>query len=228
MTDPRTGKRLALKKLLNVFQSVVSCTRVYRELLILCRLRHENVSLTCLPMPASIVSVCFPVCFPVIFGAICFPFSASIMLVGYLHGGNPGWHYHLYICAKSWTYWNWCQLIWYIQTACYRADFGHSEVEVTGLENVDGRCLHLSACQWSVLWVGYSEADMTILIRICHAFSINSARSANSVQCWWLIRVVAFERSISVIYGVSFCFFPVRDNELAVPSCWWQKGESPA
>jgi len=44
VTDPRTGKRLALKKLLNVFQSLVSCTRVYRELLILCRLRHENVS----------------------------------------------------------------------------------------------------------------------------------------------------------------------------------------
>jgi len=46
VTDPRTGKRLALKKLLNVFQSLVSCTRVYRELLILCRLRHENVSIT--------------------------------------------------------------------------------------------------------------------------------------------------------------------------------------
>ena len=46
VTDPRTGKRLALKKLLNIFQSLVSCTRVYRELLILCRLRHENVSIT--------------------------------------------------------------------------------------------------------------------------------------------------------------------------------------
>lgn len=43
VTDPRTGKRLALKKLLNVFQSLVSCTRVYRELLILCRVRHENL-----------------------------------------------------------------------------------------------------------------------------------------------------------------------------------------
>jgi nemo like kinase len=43
VTDPRTGKRLALKKLQNVFQSLVSCTRVYRELAILCTVKHDNL-----------------------------------------------------------------------------------------------------------------------------------------------------------------------------------------
>lgn len=43
VTDPRTGKRVALKKLSNVFQSLVSCTRVYRELVILCAIKHENL-----------------------------------------------------------------------------------------------------------------------------------------------------------------------------------------
>jgi len=42
--DPRNGKRIALKKLPNVFQSLVSCRRVYRELKMLCSFNHENVS----------------------------------------------------------------------------------------------------------------------------------------------------------------------------------------
>lgn len=41
--DPRTGKRVAIKKLPNVFQSLVSCRRVYRELKMLCSFNHDNV-----------------------------------------------------------------------------------------------------------------------------------------------------------------------------------------
>jgi nemo like kinase len=41
--DPRTGRRIALKKLPNVFQSLVSCRRVYRELKMLCSFDHDNV-----------------------------------------------------------------------------------------------------------------------------------------------------------------------------------------
>lgn len=43
VTDPRTSKRVALKKLLNVFHSVASCRRAYRELSMLFQLNHENV-----------------------------------------------------------------------------------------------------------------------------------------------------------------------------------------
>ncbi|CAG5131670.1 unnamed protein product, partial [Candidula unifasciata] len=43
VTDPRDGKRVALKKMSNVFQNVVSAIRVYRELRMLCHFRHENV-----------------------------------------------------------------------------------------------------------------------------------------------------------------------------------------
>jgi hypothetical protein len=46
VTDPRDGRRVALKKLPNVFQSLVSSKRVYRELKMLCFFKHENVS-TC-------------------------------------------------------------------------------------------------------------------------------------------------------------------------------------
>lgn len=43
VTDPRSGKRIAIKKLPNVFQSLISCKRVYREVKMLCTFRHENV-----------------------------------------------------------------------------------------------------------------------------------------------------------------------------------------
>ena len=46
VTDPRTGKRIALKKMPNVFQNIVSSKRVYRELRMLCYFKHDNVSLT--------------------------------------------------------------------------------------------------------------------------------------------------------------------------------------
>ncbi|XP_069508068.1 serine/threonine-protein kinase NLK2-like isoform X1 [Ambystoma mexicanum] len=43
VTDPRDGKRVALKKMPNVFQNLVSCKRVFRELQMLCYFKHENV-----------------------------------------------------------------------------------------------------------------------------------------------------------------------------------------
>jgi hypothetical protein len=45
VTDPRSGKRVALKKMPNVFQTVVSAKRVFREVKMLCSLKHDNVSL---------------------------------------------------------------------------------------------------------------------------------------------------------------------------------------
>jgi len=45
VTDPRNGRRVAIKKLPNVFHSLVSCKRVYRELKMLCTFQHENVCL---------------------------------------------------------------------------------------------------------------------------------------------------------------------------------------
>ena len=47
VTDPRDGKRVALKKLPNVFQSLVSSKRVFRELKMMRFFQHENV-LSCL------------------------------------------------------------------------------------------------------------------------------------------------------------------------------------
>ncbi|KAJ8679951.1 hypothetical protein QAD02_015738 [Eretmocerus hayati] len=43
VTDPRDGRRVALKKLSNVFQSLVSSKRVFRELKMLRFFKHENV-----------------------------------------------------------------------------------------------------------------------------------------------------------------------------------------
>ena len=43
VTDPRTGRRVALKKMPNVFQTVVSAKRVFREVKMLCTLKHENI-----------------------------------------------------------------------------------------------------------------------------------------------------------------------------------------
>lgn len=43
VTDPRNGKRVALKKMPNVFQNIVSSKRVYRELRMLCHFKHDNV-----------------------------------------------------------------------------------------------------------------------------------------------------------------------------------------
>ena len=47
VTDPRDGKRVALKKLPNVFQSLVSSKRVFRELKMMRFFKHDNV-LSCL------------------------------------------------------------------------------------------------------------------------------------------------------------------------------------
>ncbi|EDS43054.1 conserved hypothetical protein [Culex quinquefasciatus] len=44
VTDPRDGRRVALKKLPNVFQSLVSSKRVFRELKMLCFFKHENMN----------------------------------------------------------------------------------------------------------------------------------------------------------------------------------------
>ncbi|XP_076364595.1 serine/threonine-protein kinase NLK-like isoform X2 [Tachypleus tridentatus] len=43
VTDPRDGKRVALKKMPNVFQNLVSSKRVLREIRMLCFFKHENV-----------------------------------------------------------------------------------------------------------------------------------------------------------------------------------------
>ena len=44
VTDPRTSRRVALKKMPNVFQSVVAARRAFREIKMLCTFRHENVN----------------------------------------------------------------------------------------------------------------------------------------------------------------------------------------
>lgn len=43
VTDPRSGRRVALKKMPNVFQTVVSAKRVFREVKMLCTLKHDNI-----------------------------------------------------------------------------------------------------------------------------------------------------------------------------------------
>ncbi|GMT19223.1 hypothetical protein PFISCL1PPCAC_10520 [Pristionchus fissidentatus] len=43
VTDPRSGKRLALKKMPNVFQNLASCKRVFREIKMLASFKHDNV-----------------------------------------------------------------------------------------------------------------------------------------------------------------------------------------
>ena len=45
VTDPRDGRKVALKKMPNVFQNLVSCKRVFRELRMLCFFKHDNVRL---------------------------------------------------------------------------------------------------------------------------------------------------------------------------------------
>lgn len=56
VTDPRDGKRVALKKLPNVFSNVIAAKRVFRELKMLFHYRHENVlkSLDILQPPHNI------------------------------------------------------------------------------------------------------------------------------------------------------------------------------
>ncbi|CAF4491166.1 unnamed protein product [Rotaria socialis] len=44
VTDPRTSRRVALKKMPHVFQSVVAARRAFREIKMLCTFRHDNVS----------------------------------------------------------------------------------------------------------------------------------------------------------------------------------------
>ncbi len=44
VTDPRDGRKVALKKMPNVFQNLVSCKRVFRELRMLCFFKHDNVT----------------------------------------------------------------------------------------------------------------------------------------------------------------------------------------
>ncbi|VDK18858.1 unnamed protein product [Anisakis simplex] len=42
VTDPRSGKRVALKKMPNVFQNLASCKRVFREIRMLSSFKHDN------------------------------------------------------------------------------------------------------------------------------------------------------------------------------------------
>ncbi|KAK0414851.1 hypothetical protein QR680_011640 [Steinernema hermaphroditum] len=43
VTDPRSGERVALKKMPSVFQNLASCKRVFREIRMLASFRHDNV-----------------------------------------------------------------------------------------------------------------------------------------------------------------------------------------
>uniref|UniRef100_A0AC35FMA6 Protein kinase domain-containing protein n=1 Tax=Panagrolaimus sp. PS1159 TaxID=55785 RepID=A0AC35FMA6_9BILA len=43
VTDPRNHKRVALKKMPNVFQNLASCKRVFREIRMLASFQHDNV-----------------------------------------------------------------------------------------------------------------------------------------------------------------------------------------
>lgn len=43
VTDPRSQKRVALKKMPNVFQNLASCKRVFREIQMLASFQHDNV-----------------------------------------------------------------------------------------------------------------------------------------------------------------------------------------
>jgi nemo like kinase len=43
VTDPRNHKRVALKKMPNVFQNLASCKRVFREIRMLASFKHDNV-----------------------------------------------------------------------------------------------------------------------------------------------------------------------------------------
>ena len=62
VTDPRDSKRVALKKLPNVFQSLVSSKRVFRELKMMRFFRHENV-LSCLDiLQVSIMNIFLKIC----------------------------------------------------------------------------------------------------------------------------------------------------------------------
>ncbi|CAJ0578721.1 unnamed protein product, partial [Mesorhabditis spiculigera] len=47
VTDPRTNRRLALKKMPNVFQNLASCKRVFREIKMLSTFKHDNVLSMC-------------------------------------------------------------------------------------------------------------------------------------------------------------------------------------
>lgn len=58
VTDPRSGKRVALKKMPNVFQNLASCKRVFREIRMLCTFKHDNV-LSCLDILQPSSAHCF-------------------------------------------------------------------------------------------------------------------------------------------------------------------------
>ena len=45
VTDPRSGKRVALKKMPNIFKNITSAKRAFRELKMLCTFDHDNVSI---------------------------------------------------------------------------------------------------------------------------------------------------------------------------------------
>ncbi|CDW55895.1 CMGC:MAPK:NMO protein kinase [Trichuris trichiura] len=47
VTDPRSGKKVALKRMPNVFLNLASCKRVFREIRMLCSFKNDNV-LSCL------------------------------------------------------------------------------------------------------------------------------------------------------------------------------------
>ena len=55
VTDPRDGKRVALKKMPNVFQNLISCKRVYRELKMLATFKHDNVSISFIFLQSSFI-----------------------------------------------------------------------------------------------------------------------------------------------------------------------------
>ncbi len=63
VTDPRSGRRVALKKMPNVFQTVVSAKRVFREVKMLCMLKHDNILHTVDVLQPPLIDLFHEVCF---------------------------------------------------------------------------------------------------------------------------------------------------------------------
>lgn len=92
VTDPRDGHKVALKKMPNVFQNLVSCKRVFRELRMLCFFKHDNVSfaggkgrLACMGGHKKREWVYLEI------QCVCFQFWNLIALHGFCNDGNLLW-----------------------------------------------------------------------------------------------------------------------------------------
>ena len=103
--NPRTGGLSALKRIPRVFQSLLSCVRTFREIKMLCELKHDNVRPSTLHLLIGSCIVCSKYRLLLLIVTNTFSFSNYLWYAWYLPFPSSPSRYYQPLTSLNQTIW---------------------------------------------------------------------------------------------------------------------------